>query len=151
MQKPKIKNYTSEVPAANSITRIEKRLIDAGASDISKSYDEKTRVCNAIKFRILISGQPVFFDLPAKVDKCFIILWNMRTRKTESDRKVVYQQAERTAWKIISDWVDIQISMEELDQAELLQVLLPYAYDATSNKTFYDRFKEDGFKGLLTQ
>jgi hypothetical protein len=38
--KMNIKNYTSSVPIGNSISKIEHRLAQAGATHISKSYEE---------------------------------------------------------------------------------------------------------------
>jgi hypothetical protein len=45
-----IKNYTSTIPSITSQGRIEKCLIDAGATDISKKYHDG--ICIAITFRI---------------------------------------------------------------------------------------------------
>jgi hypothetical protein len=101
-----IKNYTSTVPSSTSMARIEKCLVEAGATDISKSYDSN-RICSAIKFRMMINNTPVFFQLPANVDACFKVLWAEIKRPRPESRNNTLQQAERTAWKIVSDWVEI--------------------------------------------
>lgn len=44
-----LKNYTSEVPAITSMGRIEKYLVEAGATDISKKYEN--HVCIAIRHK----------------------------------------------------------------------------------------------------
>lgn len=142
-----LKNYTSEVPAITSMGRIEKKLVEAGATDISKKYENG--VCIAVRFRMLINMKPLFFELPAKVDACFKVMWAEISRPKENTKERTMQQAERTAWKIISDWVDIQISMVQLEQAELMQVFLPFVFDPVKEKTFYNQIKEGGFKGLL--
>jgi hypothetical protein len=142
-----LKNYTSEVPAFNSITRIEKVLVEAGATDISKKYDNG--VCKAIRFRMLVNQSPLFFELPARVEACFNVLWAEVKKPISGTKERTIQQAERTAWKIISDWVEIQIAMIKLEQAELLQVFLPYVFDPVKEKTFYSQMKEGGFKALL--
>jgi hypothetical protein len=142
-----LKNYTSEVPAITSMGRIEKNLVEAGATDISKKYE--SGVCIAIRFRMLVNQIPLFFELPAKVDACFKVLWAEVKRPQPDTKARTLQQAERTAWKIISDWVDIQLSMIKLEQAELLQIFLPYVFDPVKEKTFYSQMKEGGFKALL--
>lgn len=142
-----LKNYTSEVPAITSMGRIEKKLVEAGATDISKKYENG--VCIAVRFRMLVNMKPLFFELPAKVDACFKVLWGEISRPKADTKERTMQQAERTAWKIISDWVDIQISMVQLEQAELMQVFLPFIFDPVKEKTFYNQLRETGFKGLL--
>lgn len=60
----------------------------------------------------------------------------------------VCEQAERTSWKLLHEWVHIQITMIAMEQAEALQVFLPYAYDSKKDETFFERLKGNGFKQL---
>lgn len=142
-----LKNYTSEVPAITSMGKIEKYLVEAGATDISKKYENQ--VCIAIRFRMMVNLNPLFFELPAKVDACYKVLWAEVKRPNAETKKRISQQAERTAWKIISDWVQVQLSMIQLEQAELLQVFLPYVFDPKTETTFFNKIKESGYKALL--
>jgi hypothetical protein len=144
-----LKNYTSEVLAITSMGKIERCLVEAGATDISKKYDDG--VCRAITFRMVVNQIPLFFQLPAKVDACFKAMWESKTPQgqRQADRKKWVGQAERTAWKIVSDWVEIQLSMIQLEQAEALQIFLPYVYNPATDQTFYESLKEKNFKALL--
>jgi hypothetical protein len=56
------------------------------------------------------------------------------------------EQAERTAWKIQQDWVQVQMSLIKLKQADMLQVFMAYVWDG--EQTFYERLKGRGFKQL---
>ena len=56
--------------------------------------------------------------------------------------------ANRTAWKLVQDWVDVQISLIVMRQAEWLQVFMSYLYDAQRGQTFYDLAKGNSFKML---
>jgi hypothetical protein len=143
-----LKNYTSEVPAITSMGKIERCLVEAGATDISKKYSDG--VCNSITFRMMVNQVPLFFQLPAKVDACFKSLWGTMTPRgqQQADLKKWKSQAERTAWKIVSDWVEVQLSMIQLEQAEALQIFLPYVYDPMTDETFYERLKGNNFKQL---
>lgn len=141
-----IKNYTSEVPASTSQQRIEKKLISAGARDIMKRYDENG-ICSSIAFIMPVEGKQLTFQLPAKVDAIFKLLMKEYQKPTPRSREIANSQAERTAWKIIADWVDIQITMIQLDQAEVLQVLFPFLTDG--KETFYEKVKKSEFKLLL--
>lgn len=93
-----IKNYTSTVPASTSISRIQKVLVELGATDISMKYDPTTKILMAISFRIVITGQmPMFFQLPAKVGPCFDVLWKEVKRPQPDTKRKTFEQAERTA------------------------------------------------------
>lgn len=142
-----IKNYTSTVPMINSIARIEHRLAQAGATDISKSYDGGKPT--GMIFRIMVNNQPVTFKLPAKVDRVLNHLVMLRKKPpTKSQLESLQAQADRTAWKILNDWIDIQVSMIELEQAEPMEIFLPYLYDGRSKQTLFERAKENQFKQL---
>jgi hypothetical protein len=141
-----LKNYTSTVPATTSMGRIENALVKAGATDISKKYDNG--ICIAITFRMVENGQPLFFKLPARVEHCFTVLWKEVQKLQAGTKEKTREQAERTAWKIISDWVEIQLSMILLEQALPLQVFLPYVYDPATELTFFERLEQSNFKML---
>lgn len=140
-----IKNYTSETNAAISQNKIEKKLVEAGARDIMKRYEDG--ICSSITFTLPMDGKHLTFQLPARVNAIYKILVAEYTRPTQRSYEIARMQAERTAWKIISDWVEIQISMIKLEQAEMLQVFFPFLSDG--KKTFYDKVKENDFKLLL--
>lgn len=144
-----IKNYTSTVPMINSISRIEHRLAQAGATHIAKSYEKEKPI--GMIFQINHNGIPLSFKLPAKAERVYKYLRMQRKKpptKTQDDALKI--QADRTAWKILSDWIDIQVSMIELDQAEAIEIFLPYAYDAKSNTTLFEKFRDNDFQFQLT-
>lgn len=138
----KLKNYTSEVPVTNSINRIEKRLVDMGATSVVKEYSPEKKIIG-ITFCIPFKGQTVPFRMPAQVDKVFAVFWK-EVRNPDRVSKTRYmEQAERTAWKNVAEWVDIQSSLIMMEQVELMQVLLPYALDPRTGKTIYEKFTEN--------
>lgn len=152
MQKT-IKNYTSSIPASTSMGRIEEMLVRAGARDIHKSYNND-QICDAIIFIMLVPGivQPLYFKLPAKVEACYNALWKMYCktvkRPQEATKQTIREQSARTAWKIIHDWVELQLTLIELEQAEPMELFLPYVYNPDSKETFFEHAKSKGFKQL---
>lgn len=143
-----LKNYTSTVDADKSISRIERLLVDVGAKNINKQYAED-KTLKSITFLIDINGQTIAFRVEAKIDLVFKILWAEVKRPQPTTKARVTDQAERTAWKIVQDWVESQITMVQLQQAELAQVFLPYAYDPVKDQTFYQSIKGANFKALM--
>ncbi|HZV71663.1 MAG TPA: hypothetical protein VFG10_19060 [Saprospiraceae bacterium] len=133
-----IKNYTSEVPASRSMAHIEDLLVQIGASNINKSYHEK--VCSGITFLFTDPKMgPLAFRLKAQVDEAFNVLFKEVKKPIAGTKERVLAQANRTAWKILSDWTEVQCSMIILGQAEALQMFLPFVYDVKNDETLYDK------------
>ena len=60
-------------------------------------------------------------------------------------------QSNKTAWKILSDWPEIQCSMILLGQAKPLQMFLSFVYDMKSDETFFDKVSNGKMKLLQGQ
>lgn len=142
-----IRNYTSGVPVERSVSLIEHELVRAGAQHISKTYDPEG-LLEGITFQIVTNGIPLIFRLPAKWKACHEMMQKdiRRPRKETAER--VKDQALRTAWKILYDWVSVQVSLIKLEQAEIAEVFLPYVYDMRKQQTLFERMKENGFRQL---
>lgn len=134
-----IKNYTSTVDASRSMARIEEMLVEIGATNINKQYQDKT--CTGITFLLYDQQlqQTLAFHLKAQVEECFTVLWKDVKRPQANTKVTLQQQANKTAWKILSDWTEIQCSMILLKQAKPLQMFLPFMYDMQSNETLFDK------------
>ena len=145
-----IKNYTSEVDATKSMANIERILVEIGASNINKNYKDK--VCTGITFLYfdLQMKQTLAFHLKAQVEECFNIFWKERKQKNQQAKEICMKQANRTAWKMLSDWAEIQCSMILLGQATPLQMFLPFVYDAKNEETLYDKITSGKMQNLLT-
>ena len=145
-----LKNYTSQTPASTSISWIEGKLARSGANQILKDIDIEGRV-TGIAFILPVNGNSMAFKLPAQVDACEKVLKSEVRRPRPETFKRIKKQAERTAWKIVADWIDAQMAMIELSQVEFLQVFLPYMYNPVEKKTFYELSKERGIQKLLPE
>lgn len=146
-----LKNYTSSVPVERSIMMIEKLLMDAGALNISKSMNPETKEVEGMIFLINENQKPILFKLPSKVEQCYKIMMKEVSARSAYKKEVVANkraQAQRTAWKLLYDWVSIQVSMIQIEQVELMEVFLPYAYDMQNDQTFFQKLKDSGFKQL---
>ncbi|RLI55299.1 MAG: hypothetical protein DRP09_10255 [Candidatus Thorarchaeota archaeon] len=144
---PNLKNYTSSVPAKTSIAHIENKLAAYGALSISKWFNDDGSVAG-LSFVINNNGIAMSFKIPAKVDRVEKRFLANRSRppRNKEEMSRLKAQAARTAWKIMSDWIDIQLSLIDVDQVDATEVFLPYVFDG--NSTFYEHLKNDGFKSL---
>lgn len=143
-----LKNYTSEVPAIQSVAYIEAKLVQFGATDILKKYAEDKKLIG-ISFIIVVGGVEVPFRLPARLAECEEVLFRTIRRPRPDSRRLCRQQAERTAWKILADWVDAQMAMTELAQVSLMEVMLPYVFNPSTQQTLFESLKATDFKALL--
>ena len=157
-----LKNYTSNVPVSESIARIERVLISCGVSAIAKEYGPTGQVC-AVSFEIEFEkGKTMKVRLPADRESALAALWKdycgidgedpckkgyANSSHKKKSKKEFDQQAERTAWKLMVDWVEVQMSLIQMKQAETLQVFLPYL--SVNGETFYSKIKSTGYRALL--
>lgn len=141
-----MKNYTSQVSVEKTISLIERFLAKAGASNILKNYEGGE--ISSISFTLFdpMSRKTVFIRLPARVGAVEKILYRKIKRPRNETIKRIRDQAARTAWKLMLDWIEVQLSLIEMEQVEALQVFLPYIWDG--QKTLYAAIKENNFKFL---
>ena len=134
-----IKNYTSTIEAPRSMSKIEELLVEIGATNINKQYAEK--ICIGITFLLFdqLLKQTLPFHLKAQVEECFNVVWQDVKRPRPETKAAIQQQANRTAWKILSDWTEVQCTMILLGQAKPLQMFLPFMYDMKTNETLFDK------------
>ncbi|MBI5598409.1 MAG: hypothetical protein HY890_01575 [Deltaproteobacteria bacterium] len=141
-----LRNYTSSAPVERSTAGIERLLVDAGATHIARSYADNALV--GFIFTIEVSGKPITFKLPANPAAVKRLMEKGIKRARPGTARRLQEQAARTAWKLLHDWVHVQLSLIQMGQADAVQIFLPYAYDALKNETIYDRLKANGFKAL---
>lgn len=142
----KLKNYTSNVAVEKSIFQIETMLVKAGATHIAKFYDNQ-RTAGFI-FQIPIEDKNLTFKLPANPLAVKRIMEGEVRRPRKGTMNKVWDQAERTAWRILADWVHLQVTMIQMEQAESIQIFLPYIYDGKTDQTLFEKVKNNNFKLL---
>ncbi len=143
--KMNIKNYTSSVPVERTISRIEQVLAEAGASGIIKDYDQGR--LSALSFKVTLpTGRAVAVRLPANHDAVYQTLKKEIRRPRPGTMEKLRDQAMRTSWKLMQDWVEVQISLIKMQQVDFMQVFLPYVWDG--RRTFYAALKEQNYLAL---
>lgn len=140
----KIKNYTTLINASKTIHEIEEMLAENRATHIMKEYRGDSRVFS-LSFKIGDVG----YKLPSDTEKVYQRLKEDRYIQdlTSIQKQKLEEQAERVAWRVIKDWLHAQLSLIYVGQAEIEQVMLPYAYDG--QRTLYEKLKQEGMMGFL--
>lgn len=125
-----IKNYTSNVDSFTSLGELQGALARGGASRILVNYDGGKPI--GIMFALQNERGVMNFALPANVDGVMEVF---RKQKVRADR----DQAERTAWRNIRDWVLAQMAFIESGAVKMDEVFLPYLSDG--KKTLYQLYQ----------
>lgn len=146
MNKLKVRNRTSSVAPAKTAERIEKLLAEAGANRISKSYTAGE--LTGIEFVLMSQFGLLAFRLPVNADGAYKVLAdNNKGHLSSFRRKQLREQAERTAWKLAQESLEIQLSQVAMNQMLLEQALLPHIIK--DDLTLFDYLRQGGYQGLL--
>lgn len=137
-----ILNYTTSVESDKSIAEITGILSRFGARSITTEYDADGFV-SGIGFVVMIEMRPLAIRLPVNVDG---VLGTLKRAKVAPKYRN-HAQARRVAWRILKDWLEAQLALFQVGQAEAGQVLMPYAVDG-EGRTAYQIFRESHMKAL---
>ena len=99
----------------------------------------------AVSFRMLYNDVMISFRLPAHVDSIYVIMQNEKGVQRKHRSR---DHARRIAWRIIKDWVEAQLALVEAEQAEMVEVFLPYAQDPQTGETIFKKLARSDFKLL---
>ncbi len=123
-----IKNYTTKVDIYTSLGEIQGALAKAGAQKIMVDYDNGKPI--GVTFALYRESFGLQgFTLPAAVDGTLRVF---AKQKVKPDR----EQAERTAWRNVRDWVLAQVALIESCDVPIDEIFLPYLTDK-SGQTLY--------------
>lgn len=142
-----LKNYTSGVPVAKTIARIEQLLAESGASNVSKDFQNGEIV--SLRFAVALNGKTVTFRMPADSSSIFEAMWKEVSRPRRETRDRILDQSRRTAWKLLQDSLEVECTRLKLQQVEFMQVFLPYVWDG--KQTFYQALKQQNFRAMLPE
>lgn len=132
-----LKNYTSNT--TNTFDKIQKVLASHKARRMMFEYDSQGRI-GALSFSMELNGKEIGFKLPAKVENVEAIFKREGYRLDEK----TLQQAYRTAWANIRDWLDSQMALVDTEQVKFEEVFLPYMV-ANDGRTFFEKIRDNQF------
>jgi len=140
-----VKNYTTSIKTEKTIAEIENILVKFGAEGIYKEY--KGTSVSGLMFYIMKEGQKIPFRLPMHLEKCRTVIKKAVDEKKLPQRylnePLRTEQGERVVWRIIKDWIHSQLSLIEIEFADVTEILLPYVYNPIKDQTMYQQFLEN--------
>ena len=119
-------------------------LVAKGADEISIVYDDDRQPAG-LKWTVQSPrlGR-VAFALPCNIDAVFVKLTEQRVMVTSPESR--RQQAIRTSWRILKDWVEAQMALLETGMVTMDEIFLPYML--SGGQTFYQALVAGEFKAL---
>jgi hypothetical protein len=142
-----LKNYRSE--STTTFDTIQKCLAAHRAKQVFFEYNDAGQIAS-IAFTLEIDGRHYPFRLPARVanvERLFYEEKNARTRSNQQTRNLTdteREQAYRTAWANIRDWLTAQMALIDTGMVKAQEVLLPYML-TPQGKTYYETLEQRRF------
>ena len=133
-----IKNYTST--SKNSFDVIQKCLASHGAQKLMFDYNGQGEVI-ALSFGMEIDERMFGFRLPARIDQVEEIL---KQTKRWPNTDALHEQAYRTGWANVRDWVTAQMALIDTRMATVQEVFLPYMANK-KGQTLYEAMQQNHF------
>lgn len=127
-----IKNYTTKVPAVQTVGEIQGILAAHGARKVMMDYGDNGTV-TAVTFALDCGGALHGFRLEAKPQGVMSVMAQERIKCDAA-------QAERIAWRNIKDWIAAQVALVETEQATMDELFLPKLVDR-NERTLYQAFQ----------
>lgn len=129
-----IKNYTTTITPHRSVEQVQELLRKKGARRVMVEYDAQG-MPQAVTFECELqqatgAALRIPFRIQARVEAMQRCL-----KKDAPPRFQGLQQAERVAWRLVRDWIDVQLAFIEAGQAEMAELLLGFALSAEKDDT----------------
>lgn len=134
-----LKNATST--SRNVFSDIQKTLATHKVLDIRFLYEASgSGRIEGIEFSVNINGAVYPFRMPVRVKNVEIVMYGNR-RLTQAQK----DQAYRTAWANLRDWISAQMAMIDTGMVRPEEVFLPYMIEHSGERTFYEAMSESQF------
>lgn len=135
-----ILNYTTTIDPWKSIHEIQIILAKGGVTNFSIRNELQMPV--AVSFCIDYGGTPLNYLLPCNHKGVFSC---MKKDKKMSSKYKTEEQALRTSWRIIKDWVEAQMAIVQSELVEIHEVFLSrLIINTTSGETLGARILYGG-------
>lgn len=138
---PRLKNWASEASEASIFDEIRKTLITHKAKRISFDYGDDGKAVG-VTFSIDVNGETMHFKLPVRLSSVeMLVKQSYQSVGRRLVGEALMDQAYRTAWANVRDWVAGQMAMIEINMVKMEEVFFPYLL-VDSKRTAFDAFED---------
>lgn len=141
-----ILNFTTKIDAWKTCNEIQQILARHKVTHFSIKNEGSFPV--ALAFTIDYNQQPLNFLLPCNHEGVLRCL--KQDRKVPNSSKNS-EQALRTSWRIVKDWVEAQLAIVEAQLAPIQEVFMPYLVVSATGETLSQKMLNGNGMKLLTQ
>lgn len=138
-----LKDYTTKINADQTAREIISLLVRKGAVRVMLDYGPAGQH-TGLKWQINAKHGPLYFSLPINVEAVYYVLTHQGVLRTNTAARRM--QAERTAWRIVKDWIAAQMALIESQMVTFEEVFLPYML--SDDQTLYQALRERQFQLL---
>lgn len=132
-----IKNYTTSIAVAKTVTEITALLAKRGAQRVSQTFDDEG-ITNGLAFTLNTDYGAREFALPARIDGVFNVI-RLDTKIPRPQR--TRERAAKIAWRITKDWLEVQFALIDAEMAVLDEVLFPFMVTDDNGGTIYGIYR----------
>lgn len=137
-----ILNYTTQIDVYKTVAEIERILSEHGVMSIMKQYEGGQVV--SLSFLIDDGEKKIPVRMPIRVDECLKVMQKQKKEHPKMQIKATKEQASKVAWRIMKDWIEVQMALLEINMVRFEEIFLPYI-ETTDGKTIYEKLEERKF------
>lgn len=135
-------NYTTTVEAYKTVSEIEQMLVKHGAKSIMKQFDDG--MITSLSFLINTGVNDIPIKLPIRVDDVLQVLIEQKKMHPKAGIKATKDQANRVAWRILKNWIEVQMALLDIGMVQFEEIFLSYI-ETAGGKTIYEKLEEKHF------
>jgi hypothetical protein len=129
-------NYTTTIDPTKTLGEIQRILAARGAKQIMTDYGVDGSPVG-LSFLVPTAFGDRAFRLPANAEAVHKVLIAQHRKGKVDRRHATPDQAARTAWRIVKDWVEAQMAIIESGMVTIDEVFLPYMVAGPNRATVY--------------
>lgn len=137
-----ILNYTTQIDVYKTVAEIERILSEHGVMSIMKQFEDGQIV--SLSFLIDDGEKKIPVRMPIRVNECLKVMQKQKKEHPRMQIKATKEQASKVAWRIMKDWIEVQMALLEINMVRFEEIFLPYI-ETTDGKTIYEKLEDRKF------